>query len=73
MRMLLHAKLPHREFNAVVRDGSIGKKISRILDETKPESVYLTRIQRPAGGGIMIADVGDSSKVPAHAELCSFL
>ena len=67
MRMLLHVKLPHREFNAAVKDGSVGKKISLILEETKPESVYFTEYNGRRGA-IMIVDVGDPSQVPAYAE-----
>lgn len=39
MRMLLHVKLPHEQFNAAVRDGTAGNKLNRILEETKPEAV----------------------------------
>ena len=39
MRMLLHAKFPNEPFNTAVRDGSVGKKIQRILEELKPEAV----------------------------------
>jgi hypothetical protein len=67
MRMLLHVKLPHREFNAAVRDGSVGKKISRILEETKPESVYFTEYNGQRGA-IMIVDLEHPSQVPAYAE-----
>jgi hypothetical protein len=67
MRMLLQVKLPHREFNAAVREGSVGKKISRILEETKPESVYFTEYNGQRGA-IMIVDVGEPSQVPAYAE-----
>ncbi len=42
MRMLLHAKIPHKEFNAAVRDGSAEKKIKQILEETKTEAIYFT-------------------------------
>lgn len=66
MRMLPHVKLPHREFNAAVRDSSIGKKISRILDDTKPESVYFTEYDGQRGA-IMIVDMRDPSQVPANA------
>jgi hypothetical protein len=34
MRMLLHVRIPHEEFNAAVRDGSVGRKMKQILDET---------------------------------------
>jgi hypothetical protein len=42
MRMLIHVKMPHKEFNAYVKDGSIGQKVKRILDEIRPEAVYFT-------------------------------
>ena len=32
MRMLLHAKIPHKEFNAAVRDGTAGQKLNHILE-----------------------------------------
>ncbi len=67
MRMLVHAKIPHEKFNAAVRDGSAGKKIKRILKETKPEAVYFTEYngQRSA---IMIINLADPSKIPSFAE-----
>ena len=67
MRMLLHVRLPHREFNAAVRDGTVEKTIGRILEETKPQAVYFTewKGQRSA---FMIVDLADPSQVPALAE-----
>jgi hypothetical protein len=67
MRMLLQVKFPHKEFNAAVKDGSAGGKIKRILEETKPESVYFTEYDGRRGA-IMIVDVADPSKVPVLAE-----
>jgi hypothetical protein len=67
MRILLHVKFPHREFNAAVRDGSVGKKISRILEDTKPESVYFTEYHGQRGA-IMIVELEHPSQVPAYAE-----
>jgi len=65
--MLLHAKIPHDPFSAAVKDGSVGKKIKRILDELKPEAVYFTEYQGRRGA-IMIVNVEDPSKVPAFSE-----
>jgi hypothetical protein len=67
MRMIIHVKIPPKEFNAAVRDGSVGKKIERILQETKPEAVYFTEYggQR---GAVMIADVKDPAQIPKWAE-----
>jgi hypothetical protein len=67
MRMIMHVKIPHEAFNAAVKDGSVERKIARILEETKPEAVYFTNY---AGrrGAIMIVDISEPSKVPFYAE-----
>ena len=67
MRMLLSVRIPHKQFNAAVKDGTVGDKIRRILEDTKPEAVYFTE-QDGERGAIMIIDVDDPSKVPAFAE-----
>jgi len=67
MRMLVQVKIPHKEFNAAVKDGSVGGKIKRILEETKPEAVYFTEYNGQRGA-IMIVDLADPSKVPSISE-----
>ena len=67
MRMLLQVRIPHEQFNAAVRDGSAGAKLSRILEETKPESVYFLE-RNGERGAVMIVDVPDASKIPTFAE-----
>ena len=67
MRMLLRVKFPLEPFNAAVRDGSVGKKIQRILEDTKPEAVYFTEMDGHRGA-IMIVNLEDPSRVPALAE-----
>jgi hypothetical protein len=67
MRMILHAKIPHEKFNAAVRDGSVGGKVKKILDETKAEAVYFTNYNGHRGA-IMIINIEDSSEVPKFAE-----
>ncbi len=67
MRMLLQAKMPHEPFNTAVRNGTAGKILKQILDETKPEAVYFTEFDGHRTA-IMIVDVADPSKVPALAE-----
>ena len=67
MRMLFHVKIPHEPFNTAVKDGTVGKKIRRVLDELKPEAVYFTEYQGRRGA-IMIINVDDPSKVPAFSE-----
>ena len=67
MRVLLKVKFPIEPFNGAVKDGSAGKKIKRILDETKPEAAYFTAIDGHRGG-ILIVDLPDASKIPSLAE-----
>jgi hypothetical protein len=67
MRMLLHARFPHEEFNDAVRDGSVGGKIKQILSEIKAEAVYFTNYDGQRGA-IMIVNVNDPSEVPKFAE-----
>jgi hypothetical protein len=67
MRMLVHAKIPHEPFNTLVRNGSAGKSVNQIVEETKPEAVYFTEYDGRRSA-IMIVEVADPSKVPALAE-----
>jgi hypothetical protein len=65
--MLLHAQLPHEPFNTLVRDGSAGKKLQKILEDLKPEAVYFTNYNGRRGA-ILIVDVAEPSQVPKFAE-----
>jgi hypothetical protein len=67
MRMLMHVKIPNAKFNAAVKDGTLGKKMQRILDESKPEAAYFTEYDGQRGA-ILIVNVDDPSKVPSLAE-----
>lgn len=67
MRMLLRIRFPHPEFNAAVRDGSVGRKVNRILEETRPEAVYFTE-RDGYRGAVLIVNLDDPSKIPALAE-----
>jgi len=65
--MLLHARIPHEEFNAAVRDGSVGRKMKKLLEEIKAEAVYFTEYDGRRGA-IMIININDPSEVPKFAE-----
>ncbi len=67
MRMLVQVRFPHKEFNAAVKDGSVGEKIRRILEETKPESIHFTEYNGQRGA-IMIIDIADPSRIPSISE-----
>lgn len=63
----MQVRIPHKEFNAAVKDGSVGEKIKRILEDTKPQTVYFTEYNGQRGA-VMIIDLADPSKVPSFAE-----
>jgi len=67
MRMLLHVRIPHEEFNTAVRDRSVEKKVKQILEQTKPEAVYFTEYDGRRGA-IMIININEPSEVPKFAE-----
>lgn len=67
MRILLHVRIPHEEFNAAVRDGSAEKKMKQILEQTKPEAVYFTEYDGRRGA-IMMININDPSEVPKVSE-----
>jgi hypothetical protein len=67
MRMLMHVHLPLEPFNSAVRDGSVGKKMQKILEAIKPEAVYFSE-QHGQRGGILVVDVADPSDIPRLAE-----
>lgn len=67
MRMMVRYTFPHEPFNAAVRDGSIGAKMKRILDEQKPEAAYFMA-HNGRRSAVLIMDLPDPSKIPSLAE-----
>jgi hypothetical protein len=67
MRMLLDVIFPHEPFNTLVRKGTAGATIGKILDAIKPESVYFTE-QDGHRGAVMVVDMKEPSQIPALAE-----
>ncbi len=67
MRFILHVSLPVDKFNEAVRDGTAGKKLSRILEETKPEAAYFCAHDGKRGG-FFVVNMSDASEMPRFAE-----
>lgn len=67
MRCVIKVSLPVEKFNAAVRDGSAGRKLQQILDDTKPEATYFWADEGKRGG-VMIVNVEKPSQIPAIAE-----
>ena len=67
MRILLNVRIPHQQFNAAVKDGTVASKLNRILEATRAEAVYFTE-QDGCRDAILIVKLDDPAKVPALAE-----
>ncbi len=67
MRMMMYVSMPVEPFNEAVKDGSVGVKMKKIMDQLKPEAAYFTA-RNGQRGGVLIVDLADPSKIPALAE-----
>lgn len=67
MQMIMEVELPNEPFNTLVRKGSAGEMLQRILADVKPSATYFTE-QDGRRGAFLLVDVADSSRVPALAE-----
>jgi hypothetical protein len=60
-------RVPHEPFNTLVKEGTAGETLRRILDDLKPESIYFTE-QGGTRGAVAIIDVDDPSQFPSFSE-----
>lgn len=67
MKILLTVEMPHEPFNTLVRNGSAGQLLGRIIDAMKPEMAYFTE-QEGKRGGIFVINVKNSSDIPSFSE-----
>jgi len=67
MKMLVNVILPIEPFNSMVRNGTAGDVIGRVIDDIKPESIYFSE-QDGNRGAVMVVDIPDASAIPSIAE-----
>jgi hypothetical protein len=67
MRFLLHVSIPTGKFDKYVTDGSIGAKMGKILEDTKPEAAYFCATEGKRGG-FLVVNMNDVSEIPRLAE-----
>jgi len=67
MPMLMRVQMPLEPFSSAVRDGSVGKKMQKIMEAIKPEAAYFTAMNG-CRGGVLVVDMKDSSDIPKLAE-----
>jgi hypothetical protein len=59
--------MPAEPFNMYVKDGTIGARMGKIMEETKPEAAYFTAMDGHRGG-IMVVHMDNTSQIPSFAE-----
>ena len=67
MRMLVDVLMPVEPFNTLVKNGTAGQIVQKILEDLKPEAAYFVA-RDGKRGGTFVVDVTDASKMPAIAE-----
>ena len=67
MRFMVDIDMPNEPFNQMIKDGTAGAAVQRLLAEIKPEAIYF-RERRGLRGATMIVDMADTSQMPAIAE-----
>ncbi len=67
MRMLLDVVFPHEPFNTLVRKGTAGQTLNKIVEALKPEAVYFTE-QDGRRGALLVVNIENPSQIPALAE-----
>ena len=67
MRVLMMIQMPIEPFNTAAKNGTVGAKMRKILDATKPEAAYFCE-QDGHRGGILVVNVDKPSDIPRLAE-----
>ena len=67
MRYLMKVSFPPEKFNQAVRDGSVGEKMQRIMEDLEPEAVYFTALNGRRGATYII-HMESASEIPRYAE-----
>lgn len=67
MQMLMEVEFPNEPFSTLLKKGTAGETIQRVLDEIKPAAAYFSE-QEGHRGAFLLVDVPEPSRVPALAE-----
>jgi hypothetical protein len=67
MRFILQVSFPAEKFNRAAMEGTVGQKMRRILEETKPEAAYFCA-KDGKRGGILVVNMENASEMPQYAE-----
>jgi hypothetical protein len=65
--MIMEVEFPNEPFNSLVKKGTAGETLQRILADIKPSAIYFSE-QDGRRGAFLLVDVPDPSRVPLLAE-----
>ena len=63
MRMLVDFKFPLEPFNSMVRKGTVGQAIEKVLGDIKPEAVYFSERNGQRGGMAIMLMTGSGTGI----------
>ena len=68
MRVMLLVTFPTAKFNELWRQGEVGEKIRKILEDTKPEAAYFGKQTDGQRGAVVIVDIPSEADVARVTE-----
>ena len=66
MRMMLCITLPTAKFNDLARQGQVGPKLKKIIEDTRPEAIYFGKGNAGQRGVVAVVEI------PTPADLSRF-
>ncbi|MFT5848715.1 panthothenate synthetase [Psychroserpens sp.] len=67
MKMLVNVTFPIEPFNTMVKKGTAGEIIGRVIDDINPESIYFTD-QDGHRGAVMVVEISKAVDIPSISE-----
>ena len=67
MRFMIDIDMPNEPFNQMIKDGTAGASVQKLLEELKPEAIYF-RERHGLRGATAIVNMNDASEMPKFAE-----
>lgn len=67
MKMLLRIVMPIEPFNSMIKKGTIGKNLGKILEEIKPEAAYFS-LNDGKRSALLVVNVNKPSDYVKYAE-----
>jgi hypothetical protein len=67
MKMLLKVIIPNEPFNSLVRKGTVGKILGKLMEDLKPEAAYFT-LTDGERSALMVVNINKAGDYVKYAE-----